>query len=95
MIDEDLCHSEHLRIVNRASCQSGQANARTFGRPRRRAGLAREGLNLSGKVAVVTGAARGIGRAIAVELAATAPILSRSNIAGPPSPASNAVPANA
>jgi NAD(P)-dependent dehydrogenase (short-subunit alcohol dehydrogenase family) len=48
---------------------------------------------LQGKVAVVTGAARGIGRAIAVELAANGADVVAIDIAGPVSPASNAVPA--
>jgi NAD(P)-dependent dehydrogenase (short-subunit alcohol dehydrogenase family) len=48
---------------------------------------------LKGKVAVVTGAARGIGRAIAVELAANGADVVALDIAGPVSPASNAVPA--
>jgi NAD(P)-dependent dehydrogenase (short-subunit alcohol dehydrogenase family) len=52
------------------------------------------GSNLSGKVAVVTGAARGIGRAIAVELAANGADIVAIDIAGFVSPASNAVPAS-
>jgi NAD(P)-dependent dehydrogenase (short-subunit alcohol dehydrogenase family) len=51
------------------------------------------GSMLVGKVAVVTGAARGIGRAIAVELAANGADVVAVDIAGPVSPASNAVPA--
>ena len=51
------------------------------------------GTMLAGKVAVVTGAARGIGRAIAVELAANGADVVVVDIAGPVSPASNAVPA--
>jgi len=51
------------------------------------------GSRLDGKVAVVTGAARGIGRAIAVELAANGAEVVAIDIAGPVSPASNAVPA--
>ena len=51
------------------------------------------GSDLSGKVAIVTGAARGIGRAIAVELAANGADIVAVDIAGPVSPASNAVPA--
>ena len=48
---------------------------------------------LTGKVAVVTGAARGIGRAIAVEMAANGADVVALDIAGPVSPASNAKPA--
>jgi len=53
------------------------------------------GSNLIGKIAVVTGAARGIGRAIAVELAANGADVVALDIAGPVSPASNAQPATA
>jgi NAD(P)-dependent dehydrogenase (short-subunit alcohol dehydrogenase family) len=51
------------------------------------------GSTLLGKVAVVTGAARGIGRAIAVEFAANGADIAVLDIAGPVSPASNAKPA--
>jgi NAD(P)-dependent dehydrogenase (short-subunit alcohol dehydrogenase family) len=51
------------------------------------------GSQLAGKVAVVTGAARGIGRAIAVEMAANGADVIAIDIAGPVSPASNARPA--
>lgn len=51
------------------------------------------GVQLDGKVAVVTGAARGIGRAIAVEMAANGADLALIDIAGPVSPASSAEPA--
>ncbi|MBV8971224.1 MAG: mycofactocin-coupled SDR family oxidoreductase [Sphingomonadaceae bacterium] len=51
------------------------------------------GTQLTGKIAVVTGAARGIGRAIAVEFAANGADVIALDIAGPVSPASNAVPA--
>ena len=51
------------------------------------------GSQLTGKVAVVTGAARGIGRAIAVEFAANGAEIVALDIAGRVSPASNAEPA--
>ena len=51
------------------------------------------GTVLTGKIAVVTGAARGIGRAIAVEMAANGADVIALDIAGPVSTASNAVPA--
>jgi NAD(P)-dependent dehydrogenase (short-subunit alcohol dehydrogenase family) len=54
---------------------------------------AARGSTLAGKVSVVTGAARGIGRAIAVELAANGADVVAVDIAGPVSPASNAKPA--
>src|ERR1700742_2701499 len=51
------------------------------------------GSMLQGKVAVVTGAARGIGRAIAIEMAANGGGVVAVDIAGKVSPASNAVAA--
>ncbi|MBV8193090.1 MAG: SDR family NAD(P)-dependent oxidoreductase [Alphaproteobacteria bacterium] len=51
------------------------------------------GSALEGKLAVVTGAARGIGRAIAVEFAANGADVVCIDICGPVSSASNAVPA--
>jgi hypothetical protein len=51
------------------------------------------GTVLTDKVAVVTGAARGIGRAIAVEFALNGAEVIALDIAGPVSPASNAEPA--
>ena len=51
------------------------------------------GSALTGKVAVVTGAARGIGRAIAVEMAANGADVVVLDIAAPVSPASDAAPA--
>jgi len=48
---------------------------------------------LQDKIAVVTGAARGIGRAIALEMAANGADVIAIDIAGKVSPASNAVPA--
>ncbi len=63
--------------------------------PERSAGPVRPGRGsaLTGKVAVVTGAARGIGRAIAVEFAANGADVIAIDIAGPVSPASDAKPA--
>jgi NAD(P)-dependent dehydrogenase (short-subunit alcohol dehydrogenase family) len=51
------------------------------------------GFTLQGKVAVITGAARGIGRAIAYEMAANGADIVAIDICGPVSPASNAKPA--
>jgi NAD(P)-dependent dehydrogenase (short-subunit alcohol dehydrogenase family) len=63
--------------------------------PQKSAGPIRPGRGsaLTDKVAVVTGAARGIGRAIAVEFAANGADVIAIDIAGPVSPASNARPA--
>ena len=55
--------------------------------------MAGRGTMLQGKVAVVTGAARGIGRAIAVEMAANGADVAVLDINGYVSPASNAKPA--
>jgi NAD(P)-dependent dehydrogenase (short-subunit alcohol dehydrogenase family) len=65
--------------------------------PERSAGPVKPGRGsvLSGKIAVVTGAARGIGRAIAVEFAANGADVVVIDIAGPVSIASDAKPATA
>jgi NAD(P)-dependent dehydrogenase (short-subunit alcohol dehydrogenase family) len=52
------------------------------------------GSKLAGQFAIVTGAARGIGRAIAVELAANGADIVAIDICGPVSPASSAKPAS-
>lgn len=52
------------------------------------------GSTLNGKVAIVTGAARGIGRAIAVEYAANGADVIALDIAGPVSPTADAAPAS-
>lgn len=51
------------------------------------------GSSLAGKIAIVTGAARGIGRAIAVEFAANGADVVAIDIAGPVSPTADAIPA--
>src|SRR5271163_4594975 len=51
------------------------------------------GTALAGKLAVVTGVARGIGRAIAVEFAANGADIVAIDIAGPVSPTADAIPA--
>jgi NAD(P)-dependent dehydrogenase (short-subunit alcohol dehydrogenase family) len=84
-----------------AQIQSDTAQKELDGKPmpeppaERSAGAIHQGRGsmLQDKVAVVTGAARGIGRAIAVEMAANGADVVAIDIAGHVSPASNAVPA--
>lgn len=92
-----------LAAVTQASAQSRsdvgphQLNGQAVPEPsdEQSAGPIRPGRGsaLTDKIAVVTGAARGIGRAIAVEMAANGTDVVVLDIAGPVSTASNAVPA--
>ena len=71
---------------HRAQDARRPAHARAAAGEERRSGPAGRGSMLAGKVAVVTGAARGIGRAIAVEMAANGADVVAIDIAGPVSP---------
>jgi len=77
-----------LALAQAAKAQSTPQTAKTAGpiTPGR-------GTQLAEKVAVVTGAARGIGRAIAVEMASNGADIAALDICGPVSPASAAQPA--
>ena len=72
-------------IASRANAQKPDTSAGPI--------IAGRDSQLKGKVAVVTGSARGIGRAIAVEMAANGADIVAIDICGPVSSASNAVPA--
>jgi NAD(P)-dependent dehydrogenase (short-subunit alcohol dehydrogenase family) len=95
--------SEHMSTVGPASTGAAPRDQATQsgrtvipeGEEPRSAGQIRpaRGSQLTGKVAVVTGAARGIGRAIAVEMAANGADIAILDICGFVSSASNADPA--
>jgi len=72
---------------------TGEARAQGTGVPSAGPIQPGRGSALNGKAAVVTGAARGIGRAIAVEMAANGADIVALDICGPVSPASDAKPA--
>jgi short chain dehydrogenase len=91
---ENCCTKQAARAVMRPQAEP-VAGPYPVPPPERSAGpiAPGRGSSLAGKIAIVTGAARGIGRAIAVEFAANGADVVAIDIAGPVSPTADAIPA--